>query len=210
MRLHVPNNPVRITWDRLKELAGKESEAGRRKAQDKHDGWRRPAYKISGTWTLQSKGTGKQAAIAVPPDLMRELADLFFDFDNIAIDMEWVGPRNKDALRERYGREYHGLRIFDIMYLNGQWLGNMPLSERWANLVTIYELCRAKRPEAAKRILLVRTWDADWDKMFEETMKDPLLEGIVLKRSDSLLYESSDNPYWFKVKYRDIHEATKF
>jgi hypothetical protein len=209
MRLHVPNNPVRITWDLLKELSGKEP-AGKRKAQDKEDGWRRPGYKISGTWTLQSKGTGEQAAIAVPPGLMKDLADLFFDFDNIAIDMEWVGPRNKDALRERYGKDYHGFRLFDIMYLNGRWLGDMPLSERWDMLVTIYELCRAKRPEAARRITLVRTWDGDWDKMFEETRKDPLLEGIVLKRSDSPLVGSSDNPYWFKVKYRDIHEPTKF
>lgn len=209
MRLHVPNNPVRITYDLLKELAGKEP-AGKRKAQDKHDGWRRPAYKISGTWTLQSKGTGEQAAIPVPPDLMADLAELFIDLDNIAIDMEWVGPRNKDALRERYGCAYHGFRIFDIMYLNGQWLGNMPLSQRWDTLVTIYELCRAKRPHAARRIELVRTWDADWDKLFEETRKDPLLEGIVLKRSDSPLVGSADNPYWFKVKYRDIHEPTKF
>lgn len=209
MVLMTPNNPVRIPLDMLKELAGKEP-PGFRLAQDKWDGWRRPAYKISGTWTFQSKGTGAQAAIPLPDDLQKELAELFQDLDNVAMDMEWVGQRNKDAIRERYGAGYHGLRLFDLTWLNGRWLGKMPLRERFANLTTLYEICRAKRPHAARRIELVRTWDRDWVKMYEETCHDPLLEGIVLKRADSPLVAKADNPFWYKVKYRDIHEPTKF
>jgi ATP-dependent DNA ligase len=86
----------------------------------------------------------------------------------------------------------------------------MPFRERFDTLTTIYELCREKRPGAAKRIELVRTRDHDWIQMYAETMRDPLLEGIVLKRADSRLVSKSDNPFWYKVKYRDIHEPTKF
>ena len=209
MRLHVPNNPSRATWDLLKEVAAKEP-PGLRMAQDKWDGWRRPAYKINGTWVFQSKGTGKQASIPLSVDLQQELSDLFLDLDNIAVDTEWLGMRNQGALYEAYGRGYQGLRLLDLLYVNGVWMGGLPCSQRYANLNTIYEVCRAKRPEAAKRITVVRSWDHDWDKMFEENKKNPLLEGIVLKRSDSQLVGSEDNPYWWKIKYRDIHEPCKF
>jgi len=215
MIFHVPNNPVRVTVDLLKRLSDTEP-AGKRMAEDKHDGWRRRAYKIKGTWTLQAKSNGgDEAKMPLPPYLMKSLADLFLDLDDIAIDMEWVGPRNKDALREVYGPgpdglEYHGLRMFDILYVNGQYVGGLPERQRYDTLNTLFELCRAKRPESAKYIEMVRCWDHDWYAMFEESKRNPTLEGIVLKMADGKLVNKADNPFWFKIKYRDIHEPTKF
>ena len=50
--------------------------------------------------------------------------------------------------------------------------------------------------------------------MFEESKKYPQYEGIVVKRATSTLLggfaRADDNPGWWKVKYRDIKEATAF
>jgi ATP-dependent DNA ligase len=210
MIFHIPNNPVRVTVDLLKRLSDTEP-VGKRLAEDKWDGWRRRAYKIKGVWTLQAKANGgDEAKVDLPDYLMKDLAELFIDLDDIAIDMEWVGPRNKDALREAYGAGYNGLRLFDLLYINGQYIGGTPERQRYDSLKTIYELCRAKRPHAAKYIEMVRCWDHDWYAMFEENRRNPLLEGIVLKMADGKLVNKADNPFWFKIKYRDIHEPTKF
>jgi len=61
----------------------------------------------------------------------------------------------------------------------------------------------------------VRRSRANWEVEEEIHRGDtdennPLLEGIVLKRADSPLVAKADNPFWYKVKYRDIHEPTKF
>jgi len=236
MRLMIPNNPVRVSVDLLKELAEEDrarfaknpSAKPSRIAEDKWDGWRRIAYKFlneeeaekalheslgcsSGRYVFQSKH-GDEAKIAMPDDLLDEFKELFQDFDTFAVDMEWVGPRNKDALAETYGeKDYHGLRLFNLTWLNGQYLGARSNEyERYQSLKTIYELCRAKRPHAARRIEVVRCWEHDWDEMFEENKSNPCLEGIVLKRADSFLVNKDKNPKWFKVKYRDIKEPCKF
>ena len=50
--------------------------------------------------------------------------------------------------------------------------------------------------------------------MFEESKRHPEYEGVVVKRANSKLLggfsRAEDNPCWWKVKYRDIKEATAF
>ena len=208
MEFRVINNPVRVSQDFLKRLSDT-SKPGEWIAQEKFDGWRRPAYKINGAWHFQSKTSGgEEGTTPLPPDLTRELSTLFGDVDNLAIDMEWIGRRCKDDLRVIYGAGYNGFRIFDLLFLEGQWQGATPLSQRLASLRTIYEVARSKNP--APRIELVESFDSGWDKLFEESKKNPLAEGVVLKKATSKLVPRDDNPLWIKIKHRNIHEATKY
>lgn len=200
------NNPRRISQDFLKKMTAEEV-PGSWIAQPKYDGWRSQAYKADGKWTFYAK-TGEPASKQPPDDLKAELAELFADQDGLALDMEWMGPRCAPELKNRYGPGYNGFRIFDLLYMNGLWLGNDPFSQRYANLKTVMELAKAKTE--APRILLTPAVDRDWDRMFEETKKDDLLEGVVLRRSKSKIILAEDNPQWYKAKYRNIHEKTLF
>lgn len=208
MNFRIINNPVRVSQDFLKRLSDA-ARPGEWIGQLKHDGWRRPAYKINGAWHFQSKTSGgEEGTRPIPSDLVREISTLFKDVDNLAIDMEWIGNRCKDELRAIYGAGYNGFRVFDLLFLEGKWLGEQPVSERLASLRTIYEVARAKNP--APRIELVESHDRGWDKLFEESKRNPLVEGIVLKKATSKLIPKGDNPQWIKVKWREIHEATKY
>jgi len=127
--------------------------------------------------------------------------------------MEWIGPRCVDELRERYGSTgYNGFRIFDILYIEGEWVGSMPFAERLKNLETLFTLATKGKPP--ERIQVVPHTDTDLVGMFQDAVKDPLLEGMVLRRSRSKLVghptKASKNPQMMKVKYRDIKEDALF
>ena len=198
------NNPLRVSHDCLLRMASEEV-PGSWLAQDKWDGWRHQAYKDGGRWLHFSKGSGEQAKRMPPGWLLKQLYDLFADQDNIALDLEWMGPRCKDEIRIIHGPDWNGFVLIDLIWLNGTWLGHVPYSQRWANLGTIVSLAQQKAP--APNISVVRTVTEGWDKLFEESKKNPLLEGIVLKRANSLLIHGDKNPLWRKVKWREIREA---
>ena len=201
------NNPKRISQDFLKRMALQEV-PGSWLAQPKYDGWRCQGYKSDGAWQFYAK-SGEPSSKLPPQDLRDELAALFADQDGIALDMEWMGPRCVPELRNRYGvGNYNGFRVFDLLYVNGLWVGGDPFSQRYANLSTIMALSKAK--VEAPRIEVVPAVDREWDKMFEESQKDDLLEGIVLRRATSKIVLAEDNPSWYKAKYRNIHEKTLF
>jgi len=204
------NNPKRVSSDFLKKLA-QTKPSGSYLAQDKWDGWRRPLIKENGVIRFANKG-GEQARREMPSDLTEELSALLKNVDNVGLDTEWVGPRNKDAINATLGKNHNCIVVHDLHYLNGLWIGNQPASTRFANLTTLLELAKASCN--APRINLVRCWSKDWDKMFEDSKLNPLLEGVVIKDSSSLLgypwMSGEDNIGWFKVKWRDIHEASNF
>jgi len=204
------NDPRRVSQDFLKRMA-QEEVPGSWLGQLKDDGWRDQQYKDEGAWSYYVKGTGQQATILPPKDLREELEYLFRDQDNLALDAEWMGPRQVEEIKNRFGHHKHWFRVHDLLYWEGVWQGRVPYRQRLANLRTLLELCQAKAGMKATRIQLVQTWDHDWDKLFEEAKKDALVEGVVMKRADSLLLPNGgDNPGWLKVKYRNIHEKTAF
>jgi ATP-dependent DNA ligase len=201
------NNPRRVSHEYLLRMA-REEVPGSWLAQPKYDGWRCQGYKSGGQWSFYSK-SGEPSLKLPPQDLLGELAGLFAGQDGVALDMEWMGPRCKDELRARYGHGgYNGFRVFDLLYLNGLWLGDDPFSQRYANLKTIMELSKAKFE--APRIELAPAVDRGWDELFEECKRDDLTEGIVLRRAASKLVCREDNPFWLKVKWRSIHEKAQF
>jgi hypothetical protein len=171
-------------------------------AQRKRDGWRRPGYRMDGKWTFYSKYLeGDQAKTQPPADLVAELDSLGIP-DGTAFDMEWMGRRATDHTGGR-----HWFELFDLHYYCGQWQGDVPYSQRYANLKTLLELHRGKTSILAPRIILIPVIDRGFSQFFEEQKLDPLSEGMVVKRADSTLYggfdKPRDNPSWLKIKYRD-------
>lgn len=201
------NNPCRVSRDFLRRM-DQEEVPGSWLAQPKYDGWRCQGYKSDGRWTFYAK-SGEPSGRLPPQDLRDELAALFADRDGMALDMEWVGPRCKDELRARYGAGgYDGFRAFDLLYLDGLWLGNDPFSRRYARLEAVMAQGKARVP--APRVELAPCADRGWDGMFEETTRDGLTEGVVLRRATSKIVLGGDNPGWLKVKWRNVHEKTLF
>ena len=207
MLFRYPDDPRRISVEKLKTVEETEP-AGSWLAQKKWDDWRKPAYKINGVWTFKSKHA-KEARIIPPPDLVRELDALQLP-DNTALDLGWVGRR--DVYETLNGRNF--LVLWDLLYWNDQWQGQVPYLQRWANLKTLVTLHKEKASIPTDRILLAETREKGFAEYFEEQKQDPLSEGIVLKRTISKLIgnasKAEDNPHWWKVKYRDIKEPTAF
>lgn len=208
MLFRFPDDPNRISLDYLKQLED-ETPQGELIGQIKSDGWRRPGYKINGVWKFFAKrGTGEEAAKTPPADLVHELASMAWP-DNVALDMEWMGPRCKDHLKGQ-----HHFRIFDLLYVGGVWQGKIQFKERYAKLQAMVEEARRKGRGPSDRIVLVETRTSNLCEWFKEQKDDPLSEGLVVRRAGSGLVgnsrTNSTNPQWFKIKYRDIKEATLF
>lgn len=208
IQFRFPDDPMRISSDYLKRLSD-EKKPGTWIAQPKYDGWRRPAYKIDGKWTFFAKrGTGEESKRTPPPDISRALDALDLP-DGTAFDAEWMGPRDINGLLK--GRHY--LVLFDLQYQAGEWLGAVPFEERLKRMRKMLHDAKYYVGDASF-INVAPTVDSDWFKYYTEMTKDPLVEGIVLKEASGGLVgdyaKAKDNGSWYKVKYRDIHENTKF
>jgi hypothetical protein len=172
-------------------------------AQPKGDGWRKPAYLEGGEWTFHAKS---HAEGKLPPeDLREELASLGWGdagrvARGLALDMEWIGPRQVAHLGGR-----HEFWIFDIHYSGGKWMGSIPFVDRWENLLTIFSI--ATKGRSHPRVKLVPTWTEGFQERFEEQKRDPLSEGLVLKSLAGRLIGSrtrvAKSAAMMKAKYRE-------
>lgn len=201
MIFRYPDDPRRISADFLKKLEDK-SKPGDLICQPKWDDWRLMASKDNGAWHFFAKRGGKEDRSKQPPDhLVRELTSLALP-DGTCLDMGWVGPR--DPFKVLKGK--HFFVVWDIMYWEGQWQGPQPYSERLKRLENVLK--------PTELVQLVESNTSPPVAMFERTKRCPEYEGIVVKRASSKLLggfaRAEDNPGWFKVKYRDIKEATAF
>lgn len=221
MTFRFPDDPIRVSKEELSRMD--EEMPGTWIAQAKSDGWRRPGYLMNGDvfpdgcplcpsgskkpgrhWHFFAKrGGGEEASRQPPVDLVEELSSLAFP-DNVAFDMEWMGPRMVDVLNG-----LHEFRIFDIQYLEGKWLGGLPFPERYAKLRTLFAAAQAAG-RGSDRVRLVDVVDSGLVRFFDAQVGDPLSEGVVLRHGKSRLIGdlrgARDNPLWRKVKYRDIKE----
>ncbi|GMA64449.1 DNA ligase [Alicyclobacillus fastidiosus] len=85
--------------------------------------------------------------------------------------------------------------VFDILYLNGEWLTKRPYRERMEML--------GKVLQAHPNVQMVTTHD-DANALFN-VVKEYGMEGIVLKRSDSPYVIGGKSDLWIKVKnYQDL------
>jgi ATP-dependent DNA ligase len=102
------------------------------------------------------------------------------------------------------GRHY--IILFDMVYYNGQWQGDVPYEQRYANLKTMFNLHKAKAKVETPNIILEPIVEMGFVNMFNQSKSMPLTEGVVLKRKDSKLKgglnKAVDNPLWLKCKWR--------
>jgi ATP-dependent DNA ligase len=196
-----PDDPRRISQDYLKKLEDK-SKPGQLIGQFKWDDWRLMATKDAGAWRFFAKRGSKEDRSKQPPeDLKAALSSLKLP-DGTTLDMGWVGPR--DPFKVLKGR--HFFVVWDLMYWEGKWQGELPYSDRLLHLLAVVK--------NSELIQTVESRELDLSKMFEESKAHPEYEGIVVKRANSKLVggwaKAEDNPSWWKVKYRDIKEPTAF
>ena len=194
-----PDNPQSVSVD---YLCGLDAMApGTWLAGKKLDGWRRTADNTSGKWVYGAKHTTGPAAKQMPEELVREFESLPWP-KGIALDMEWMGPRVVAAVEE------HSLNVFDLLMLNGEWLGNVGFQDRYAILRGLMRIdCCGSGMNV--KIIPVRRNPGLTD-FFLEQKTDPLSEGIVVRHKDSTLVGSfskcATGDRFFKVKYRNNKE----
>lgn len=85
--------------------------------------------------------------------------------------------------------------VFDLLYYNGEWLTEYPLSDRLNQLSAILE--------PSTHIRLTPSWD-DGQTLFQ-TIKQLGMEGIVAKKKQSVYSIGGKNANWRKIKnYKDL------
>jgi ATP-dependent DNA ligase len=192
-----PDNPNQVGPAVLLQV--EREEPGKFVGQFKWDGWRHPLYFYEGKWHEFAKHT-YQAKKEVPAALLKELESLQFP-EGTAFDTEWMGNRCTLALNGR-----HFFVLFDLLYYNGKWQGDVPYIERYGNLKTLVELHKAKAGKDTPNIILEPIREVGLEAMFQESKKNPLTEGIVVKARNSKLKGGTiacqHNGSWMKVKWR--------
>jgi hypothetical protein len=188
-------------------------------AQPKLDGWRRvviftdqapaaPAgllFDLHPGWIAYGKRAGAAQCRQMPREITFILDDLASRLQGRAWDCEWMGPRLTGELAGR-----HHLAIFDLLMRDGQWLREMPFRERISAKAKLI-LPPAEYPAGPSPIQVVPSYtNPGFVDLFQVQMQDPLSEGLVVRKADSGLvldpYRSASNPFWFKIKYRNIQE----
>jgi bifunctional non-homologous end joining protein LigD len=81
---------------------------------------------------------------------------------------------------------------FDLLYLNGEDLRQLPLLTRKAKL-------RRLLPSRSAHVLYVDHTKGSGQRLYELACELDL-EGIVAKRADSPYKEDARNPHWIKIK----------
>lgn len=204
-----PDDPRRISLDYLKKMEDK-AKPGELIAQFKWDDWRLMATKEAGAWRFFAKRGSKEDRSKKPPEVLTRQLDALAMPDGTCLDMGWVGPR--DPFKVLKGK--HFLVIWDLMYWQGHWQGEVPYSQRLGNLRTIVVTRQAMAKAPTDLIQIAESRTDGLAKMFEESKAHPEFEGLVVKRANSKLVggwqRAEDNPSWWKVKYRDIKEPTAF
>jgi len=196
MQYHFPDDPRQIPPAALYEL--EKEEPGRRMAQLKWDGFRRPAYKNLDHWTLHAKHS--QQKLPPPQSLLAELDALAIPNDT-AFDMEWMGNR---AVANTNGR--HWFVVFDLLYDNGEWLGETPFEERYSRLSRLLQEAKNASKLPTPNIELGIATGTSLMDLFEKSKTMPLTEGIVTRTKESgligNLFDVTKNPLWNKIKWR--------
>ncbi len=123
--------------------------------------------------------------------------------DGIGLDAEWYGPRHKGTP--------HSLHVFDLLYLAGFWVGELPFEERYAALATIMQgkpRTGGDRPgcqgERVRLMPCVR--NPGLMDYFAQQLTNPFSEGLVVRSASQTLLGSyaacADNPYSLKIKMK--------
>ena len=190
-----PDVPRLVSPDFLRKIDSEEP--GRWLASSKINGRRRIAWKENGVWHYKAKN--RDDAQQLQPELRAAFESMDWP-DGIGVDAELAGPRHAGMA--------HSLHIFDLLMLDGEWLGAMPFHQRHETLALIWKNRQAQRgsgqTQDSIRLLTLFTNPGLLDR-FMEQLQDPLSEGLVIRRRDSRLIGSSrqcaEHPHMFKLKH---------
>jgi bifunctional non-homologous end joining protein LigD len=129
---------------------------------------------------------------------LKGVRSLIIDGELVACD----GDGRPDFYRLHFHRHNRGLCVwaFDLLYLNGRDLRDLPLSERKRQLEKLISKARSDW------LQLSETFD-DGAKLLAEADRRGL-EGIVSKRADAP-YRSGKRSEWIKVKCQTWLEANR-
>jgi len=127
--------------------------------------------------------------LAVSKILLDELAAQNLP-NGICIHGEWTSRREANKVESLY--------LFSVVYLNYEWLGQLPEEERWKRLDII---------KPTDKILIVDSQTSNYADHYRSTVGDIKTEGIVLKKRDAKLYgdlkNPRDNAHFLKLKWRE-------
>lgn len=175
-------------------------------AELKYDGYRMQLHK-KGDAVKGFTRRMNDAPLSIYPELMESIARL----PDCVLDCELNGGighsgfkvvanrfRSKETSMEKYLEKADiskkvELRVFDVLYLEGQWLMNLPLAERRKFTERIGE----------KRIKPGKQWKVDSAEGLEALFNglvDKKNEGLVCKNPSSLYIPGDESGEWLKIK----------
>jgi bifunctional non-homologous end joining protein LigD len=161
----------------------------------KHDGFRTIAYIDSGDCRLVSRNLRALPFKSLRASLAA-ITNAILDDEIVVLDYGGVNQFN--ALLSRKGEEVAVFYAFDLIWMNGTDLRELPLVERKKRL------CELARTSRCQRLLYAQHIDGAGKHFFEEIcVRD--LEGIVAKRKLGI-YKDDGNS-WPKIKNRSYSQA---
>jgi len=166
----------------------------------KFDGYRAVAEVDGGEVQLYSRNNLSFAAKFAPvvATLKTLPGSVVFDGEVVVLDDQGRPSFQLVQNYERTGRGNLAYFVFDILYLNGRDLRDLPLEER-------KELLRAYLPELPN----VKYTDhvMSQGKAFFDVARQSDLEGIIAKRRGSKYYPGRRTKEWLKIKIKQEQEA---
>lgn len=163
----------------------------------KHDGWRAIAYVENGQCKLISRNLRNLRFESLQLALAKMLVrDAILDGEIVCLDGSGVSHFN--SLLSTKGRNVAAFYAFDLLWLDGTDLRELPL------IVRKERLCTLVRSAGCHRLLYAQHVEGAGKQFFEEICRRDL-EGIVAKHKTGIYREDRDD--WIKVKNKTYSQA---
>ncbi|RYY49487.1 MAG: DNA ligase D [Chitinophagaceae bacterium] len=167
----------------------------------KWDGYRALAYLTKGTVTLSSRNNKSfdEKFYAVRNALQQLKLEAVLDGEIVVVNDKGLADFGK---LQNWRSEADGMLlfyVFDILWVDGRSLLELPLVERRSILENIL-------PKDNDSILLSQAFDAKGTTFFK-TAENMKLEGIMAKKADSLYLPGARSKEWLKIKTQTRQEV---
>lgn len=192
MTIRYPDSPTLINLSVLAKLDA--DPPGTWIGTQKVDGRRLMCYKeptMDGLkcseWRYRAKN--KEDAMPLPEPLKTEFESMAWP-SGVGLDVERTGLRKAGDRSQLF--------VFDLLHLDGQWVGNWPYQKRylwlydnWISSMNVFLVEARPNPGLVE--------------YFHEQRKDPLSEGLVVSAADCTIkgsyHRSAESSRMFKVKF---------
>lgn len=197
-----PDKPIRTTEEFLHDLDVEDWSC-----EMKLDGYRMTSSKHNGVITNRSRHN----EILKVNDTIVEYLDSLLENDS-EIDTEWINHSRIKSINTTMNTNLpliECIGVHDVTWLNGKYLGNMPLKDR-RNCDLYKKIPEVTIDNVLKdlRVFKIPMLCSGGILDFYNMQKDfKISEGIVIKKQNSKLIgnklQSVKNPLWYKIKYRN-------